>query len=159
MTYITGCDNGASLDFATQLDSKIIFTKYPGLELWTQSAPLPAITAIFPDIQGPRLRIPQASTSVAWENLNVTFLVLKNLSNYEIIHNWITDSINQKREDIVSDAVQIFMSGDKTPVKSVKYLNMYPISLSGLIQRTDEQAINYLQATVTFRYYFYKFES
>lgn len=158
MTAITGCENGGNLDFATQLDSTILFTKYPELTLFTQKAPLPPIRAIYPDIQGPRLRIPAPAQSIAWETVDVTFLVLKNLSNYEAIHNWIVDSINKPREEIVSDATQIFMLSDKTPVKRARYLNMYPIALSGLNQQVDTGNIQYLQATVTFRYYYYEFE-
>ncbi len=159
MTYITGCDDGGNFTFATSLDSVIKFTRYPELELWTQKAPLPSISAIFPDTQGPKLRIPNPPNSVRFNDLQVTFLVLENLSNYVRVHNWLTESHALAREDIVSDAMQIFMKGDKSPTGTVaKYINMYPVALTGLQQEVDTNQVQYLTATVTFRYYLYKFE-
>jgi len=158
MTYITGCDSGANLDFATNLDSTITFTRYPELQLYTQRAPLPPIAAIYPDIQGARLRYAHAAASVQWDTVNVTFIVLKNLSNYVAIHNWLVESIDKKREDITSDASQIFTTGDKVPVREAHYINMYPVALSGLNQNVDSGQIEYQTATVTFRYYYYEFK-
>lgn len=158
MTYITGCDSGANLDFATNLDSTITFTRYPELQLYTQRAPLPPIEAIYPDIQGQRLKFPHPASSVQWQTLNVTFLVLKDLSNYVAIHDWIVESINQKREDIISDASQLFTTGDKRVVREAHYINMFPVALSGLNQNVDSAQIEYQTATVTFRYYYYEFK-
>jgi hypothetical protein len=57
----------------------------------------------------------------------------------------------------LSDATLMILTNKNNPVTEVRFSNVFPVSLSGLDYNQQATDINYLTATVTFKYGIYEF--
>jgi hypothetical protein len=94
----------------------------------------------------------------------------EDLQNYMEIYNWITDigsTVDQSGyaklrsntqgggENATSDISLIVSDGLKNPNYEVIYVNAFPIDLGDLVFETSDTDINYVSASVTFKYTYY----
>ena len=115
--------------------------------------------------------IPLPGDKLQFADLNLRFLVDEGLENYMEIQNWLTslgypESFNQsayssksslafKSNNIFSDGSLIIMSSNQNPNLNINFEDMFPISLTELTFDSSLGDIEYLEATVTFRYKLY----
>ena len=76
--------------------------------------------------------------------------------NFDQYKNFEQASVNQRN---LSDATLSILSSKYNPNLRVKFQNMFPESISELQFSTTATDIDYLEATVTFRYSLYTVES
>ena len=103
--------------------------------------------------------------------MTVTFRVDEDLNNYLEIYNWLTgigfpEAFNQyavvsanvpgSGEGIYSDGTLMILNSAKRPNVEVTFEDMYPTSMTDLNFTTTISDIDYLEASVTFRYKYYK---
>lgn len=153
MSYIENCTPGGQFAAASGLDSILTFTKYPDLQLFMQRASLPAITAALPSLDGPRYQgLNEPPTKLLYEDLACTFLVQANYGNYLTVQKWMRDSMSEYKDTAVSDINQMFMTSDGIQVMQAKYIRALPYHLSALEYAIDTNDVQYLKATVLFKY-------
>jgi len=106
--------SGSSLDYADPTKFKFTTTKLPRVEFNCISANIPGVTLI--EITQPTrlmpIRIP--GNDMTFEDLNITFIVDEDLTNYRSVHDWMAglaqmDSDDKYRE-LVTDG------GDRMPL-------------------------------------------
>lgn len=139
-------------------------------ELMCQKANLPGISS--PDIPQPTTlgtTIPVPSLVASFEPLDVTFVVDSNLTNWKTLYSWIRNITNIKDatsnnldyQDWHIDATMMVYSapfkplGCNTPLLSIKYKNVVPTSLSGLVFQSDVTDGSLQKATCRFNYSYY----
>jgi len=118
--------------------------------------------------------IPYAGDHIEYDELNLTFNVNEDLSNYAELHTWITqlgfpDSYDQYREietkpkytgqGIYSDAYVMITSSANNPILKINFTDVFPISLSSIEMDTADTAATPISASVSFAYTSYKFET
>ena len=109
------------------------------------------------------LKIPE--TRVSFDNLEVTFLVDKNLENWREIQNWMKSiylvkdhtKILPDPKDHTSDANLILLNSAMNPNLHILFNNIFPVSLSGLDFDSSITDFTPFTATVTFAYDTYEF--
>ena len=109
------------------------------------------------------LKIPE--TKVTFDNLEVTFLVDKNLENWREIQNWMKtiylvkdhNKILPNPKDHTSDANLILLNSAMNPNLHILFNNIFPVSLSGLEFDSSVTDFTPFTATVTFAYDTYEF--
>ena len=109
------------------------------------------------------LKIPE--TKVTFDNLEVTFLVDKNLNNWREIQNWMKtiylvkdhNSILPSFKDHTSDANLVLLNSAMNPNLHILFNNIFPVSLSGLEFDSSVTDFTPFTATVTFAYDTYEF--
>ena len=163
-------------NFLSGIGFKFNLGKYPKVDFFCNTARIPEIslaTATQPtylkdiDVPGEKL---------TYGDLTIQFLVDENMENYRIIHEWITGlgfpETAQNFKDLTTDsagvrgAMEAFADGtlrilnsNFNEVAQVKFLDMFPVSLSSLDFDATQTDVNYFTAQASFKYTVYQLKS
>ena len=117
--------------------------------------------------------IPQPGDKLQFQDLNLRFLVDEDLENYLEIQHWLRglgfpDSLKEIYDwqrsnpnapsgplNYTSDGTMNVLTSSNIPNFKVKFLDMFPVSLSDLDFDATDSDIDYLTANVTFKYTIY----
>jgi hypothetical protein len=159
-------------NFLSPIGFRFTLAKEPKVSFFSNSCRIPEInlgTAIQPsylkDIDVP-------GDKITYGDFFLRFLVDENLENYMAIHNWITglgypetteEYLNlTTNEDGLRDPKEAFSDGSLRILNSnyrdvavIKFLDLFPISLSSLDFEANDTDINYFTAEVGFKYTIY----
>ena len=139
---------------------------FPKLNYFCQRVTLPGFGTSSPIDRPTRfasLKIPE--TRVTFDNLEVTFLVDKNLENWREIQNWMKriylvkdhNSILPNSKDHTTNANLILLNSAMNPNLRVQFNNLFPVSLTGFDFDSSVTDFTPFTATVTFAYDTYEF--
>ena len=168
------------LDYLSPTQFRFGIHQLPKVQFFTTSVNIPGINmgeAVFPT---PFKDIPIMGDKLTYEDFNLTFFVDENLENYMQVHNWLKglgfpESIQQfidlKRGDEYtpevgaksalneySDATLIIYNSNFNEISKVHFKDVFPVSLSTIEFDATAGDINYVTATVTFKYSIYNIE-
>lgn len=146
---------------------RFVLNRTPNINYFTYSVPVPTLTLGDYAQEDPFVALPLPGDKLRYEPLNLRFRVDENLQNYLEIHNWLVslgypESFDQsayrnntsafKSGEIYSDGSLIIMSSHHNPNLQINFEDMFPIALTELNFDASAGDIEYLEATVTFRY-------
>lgn len=151
--------------------------KLPEVSFFCQEVNLPGMTLGSPEFATPFSMQPIPGETLTYDTLNVKFLVDEQMHNYQSIFNWLTAlGFPQSYEQYVtyfsddqrglikelaknySDGTLSILSSNNRVVKTVQFVDMFPIALDSLVFQSDNSDVQYLVGNVTFKYGYYKFE-
>ena len=139
-----------------------------------QTANLPGISQATIDLNNPLNKIVVNSTKLQYENLNIGFKVDEDLNNFKEIHEWLTgitapqdfkqfenlqEDMNPfKRSGYVTsvDASLFSLTQHYMPNIEIVFVNLQPVSLSGLDFELTVDGIIKANASFAFDYYYIK---
>jgi hypothetical protein len=133
--------------------------KYPNAQFNIQTASIPEISVTATTFATPQRTIEIPGDTVQYDNFDTTFLVDEDLVNYTEIHDWIlgmaiepdTPNINKTR-----DMSLLTLDSHNNISREIKFIDAYPTSLSTLEFDAKVTDIEYLVASVTFNYSYFK---
>jgi hypothetical protein len=150
--------------------------KLPELNFFAQTVNLPGITLGSPEFGNPFQTQPIPGESLTYDQLTVQFLIDETMTNYQAIYNWIvalgfpndyeqyTTFINDDARGITSelatnysDATLQILSSNNQIVKTVQFIDLFPIAIDSLQFAGTNTDVQYLIGNATFRYGYYKF--
>jgi len=149
--------------------------KLPNLSFFCQSVNLPGITLGSPEFSNPFNVSPIPGETLTYDQLTVQFLVDEQMANYTSIYNWIValgfpesyqqyidfnENDNTNYGELAknySDATLQILTGNNNVVKTVRFIDMFPIGLDSLQFSGTNNDVQYLIGNATFRYALYKF--
>jgi len=150
---------------------RFVLNRTPNINYFTYSVPIPTLTLGDYDISTPFATLPYPGDKLRYEPLSIRFRVDEDLKNYLEIHNWLVslaspESFDQsaytsrsssafKNGDIFSDGSLIVMTSNQNPNIRIDFKDLFPVSLTELTFDASISDIQYLEATVTFRYSIY----
>jgi hypothetical protein len=150
---------------------RFVLNRAPTISYFTYSAPIPGISLGEFDVANPFVAIPYPGDKVRYDSLALRFRVDEDLKNYLEIHNWMIsigypDSFEQsahrgnrgvafKTNEIYSDGSLLVLTSNQNANFRINFQDMFPASLSELNFDASVSDIEYLEATVTFRYKLY----
>ena len=85
-----------------------------------------------------------------FSELSITFNVTEDMDNYIETFNWMHDSI--KQGDTTQDAELLILNSHNNVSKKIKFNGIFPTSLDSLEFNSQNESLEYLQATVSFKY-------
>jgi hypothetical protein len=148
----------------------------PELSFFCQTVNFPGITLGAPEFGNPFQVQPIPGETLTYDQLTVQFLVDENMANYQAIYNWIialgfpndyeqyaTFTNADERGAISelatnsSDATLQILAGNNQTVKTVQFIDLFPIALDSLQFSGANTDVQYLIGNATFRYGYYKF--
>lgn len=100
----------------------------------------------------PNIDLFKPGTRISYENLEMTFLVNEELTAWTEIYNWLQDNGTGNYRKSGAQAILTIYSNLNNPKIRVKYINVFPTSLTGLDFDTQLSADKHLSATATFRF-------
>lgn len=150
---------------------RFLINRTPNVNYFTYSAPIPTLSLGEIDIENPNVRLPNPGDKLRFEPLTLRFRVDEDLSNYLEIHDWLISlgypedqaqqsawkgysqgSVNNR---VYSDGTLVVLTSHKNNNIQVSFKDMFPVSLTELNFDASISDIEYLEATVTFRYSYY----
>jgi hypothetical protein len=147
--------------------------KTPNINFFVQSVTLPGITLGQIDVPNQLKVVPVPGDHITYGDLDVTFKINEDMSNYLEIFSWITalgfpDNPGQYRsieqrpsfsgDGIYSDASLTILSSAMNPSMRVEITDAFPTSLTPITLDTRDTSIEYIEATVSFRFLNYTFK-
>jgi hypothetical protein len=159
-------------NFLSPVGFRFTLAKEPKVAFFSNSVRIPEIT-LGTTIQPSYLKdVDVPGDKLTYGDFSLRFLVDENLVNYMAIHNWITglgypESTDQFKSlttnsDGETDLLEQFSDGslhilnsNYRTVATVKFRDLFPISLSSLDFEATDTDVNYFTAEVTFKYTIY----
>lgn len=153
----------ANKNFLSAHNFTFILKRTPNLNFFIQEVNIPGITVQSLEAPSPLQKLPQTGIQPLFNDLRVTFKVDEDFENYNEIYQWIkritvfnyaTLSLAPKEtgEWVKSDISLIIGNAAKNPNFEVTFLDAFPVSLSDLDFKYTESDVNYVTASVIFKY-------
>jgi hypothetical protein len=161
---------------------QLAIEKIPGTVFTAQELSLPGINFGVATQGTPMHQIPVPGDELTYSPFTMSFLVNENMSNYKQIFNWLyalghpetldnyaifheQESLRllgkyqpQNHSTLYSDGTLEILSNNNTENNNkIYFVDMFPISLSGLPFSTTVTDMQYLTCTATFMYSHFKF--
>jgi hypothetical protein len=113
---------------------------------------------------------------LTFDDLSIVFQINENLQNYILLYNWIVglgfpenneqyrnfiksqDSSTSELVKNYSDASLSVLTNSNNPNKIIRFVDVFPKSLSGINFTSNSSTINYAVASATFGFSYYYFE-
>ena len=162
--------------YLSPLGFRFVLNRTPKTNYFVQNVRLPTLTLGQFDLDDPFVKLPTPGTKLSFDPLDITFLVDEDMSNYLEMYDWLrglgfpesydeygnlvrqTTYAGSDNEKIFSDGTLMILSSHNNANIKVTFEDMFPIALSDLSFDSTLTDIDYLKATVTFRYKLYNLE-
>jgi hypothetical protein len=162
-------------NFLSPLGFKFILTEKPKIDFFCNTANIPGISLGVAIQPTPLKFLPIPGEMLEYEDLSIKFLVDENMENWLEVYNWMIqfgfpDSFAQYQQLLdedpqsigvqnaisgMSDATLIVYTSSYTPNLSVRYKNIFPVSLSSIQFESTPNDVQYASATAVFKYEIY----
>lgn len=154
-------------NFQSPLNFKFFIKKAPYLTFFVQKTAVPEISLQSAEQPNPFVTIPIPGDHITYDPFQLTFKVDENLKNYVEMHDWVRsmgfpDNFEEYSylsnrpsgtlNGITSDLQLLILSSSENPTFSVNFIDAFPIHLSALGFNTTDPTVNYIEATVSFKY-------
>lgn len=162
--------------YLSPLGFRFVLNRTPNTNYFVQNVRLPTLTLGEVDPENPFVKLPTPGTKLNYEPLDITFMVDEDMRNYLEINEWLVglgfpDNFGQYRRlveaneisatpstAVFSDGTLLILTSHQNANVKVTFKDMFPISLSDLSFDSTMSDVEYLKATVTFRYKQYTIE-
>ena len=155
--------------FLSPLGGKFTIKKIPTVNFFVQQVAIPSITMGETPVPTPFTKIQMPGDQAVFGDLVISFRVDENLDNYLELYNWMrailrvdgytdatawTAEANDPMSDdrVFSDASLIITNSAMNPNKEVKFVDVFPVSLSDVPFATTLADVDYVECTATFKY-------
>ncbi len=160
-------------NFLSPTGFKFVLNRAPKVVFFSNSASIPGLNLGVAIQPGYLKDIPQPGDKLEFGDLTLRFLVDEDLENYLEIQHWLRglgfpDSLKEIYDwqksnpnaksgplNMTCDGTLNVLSSSNVPNFKVKFLDMFPVSLSELDFDATDSDIDYLTANVTFKYTIY----
>ena len=154
----------------------LVFPKVTTMTYFLQSFDLPSLS-VNPAINNtPFVDLPRPGEKLQFGELSVSFIIDEELWAYQVIYDWLrgisfpcdfAEYKNMDRDSIssifavtpqYSDAILTILSGLNNPKLRIKFVNLFPTSISEIHFDTKESSENIIVATASFRYHLFNID-
>lgn len=159
-------------NFLSPVGFQFSLGKYPTVSFFCNSARIPEIS-LSQMIQPNYLKsLDVPGGLIEYGDLSLRFLVDEDMVNYTTVHNWITglgfpestkdfkdfitneDGVEDNKEQF-SDGSLLILNSNYRAVSTVRFRDLFPVSLTSLDFEATDTDINYFTAQVSFKYTIY----
>lgn len=151
-------------NFLSPIQFKMKFNSLlnPNVEYFVQRVALPEISVNGAPYYTPQRNIVMPGDKVEFAPLTVDFIIDEDMTNYREIYHWLTEivltnddsSTDYKARDLV---LQTYTSANNVN-REIRFVDAIPTSLTSLDFNLVQLDFQYMIATVTFQYSYFKFE-
>lgn len=159
-------------NFLNNNQFRFTLKRAPNVVFFTQSVPIPGLVMPIVNQPNPFVDIPRPGQRIEFEPLTLTFKVDEDFGNYLEIFNWIIamgfpDSFDQYKaltgqsgrqtprpgfDGVFSDGTLTVLDSSNNPNIEVKFIEMFPMSMTSLDLTNTVNDSEKIDCTVTFAY-------
>lgn len=171
------CPIPSTLNVATANGFLLSITKLPDIEFFCTEANIPGISLPAINMGFPLSTVPVPGDVMTFDDFEITFLISEDFSNYTAIYQWMIglgfpENTEQYKKFIntqqypargelakgYSDGFVMPLSGLNNPVKTFKFIDMFPVRLEQMQLSTKFSDVVYLSGNATFSYNYFRVE-
>ena len=156
-----------NLNFLSPLGFRFTLKRSPNVNFFCTDANIPSFDLGVVNIPTPFKNFPIPGDKPEFGSFRLTFKIDEDMINYMEIFNWMTalgfpDNFEQYRvqankskgsgEGIVSDGTLTILNSSQAASMEVQFQDLFPASLSDVNFTTADTTINYVTATVEFKF-------
>lgn len=152
--------------FLSPIGFRFSMQRLPHVNYFCTQASIPDVSLGQTEINNPFIKIPQPGDKLVYSPLEVVFRVDEDMKNYQEIYDWMQalgypDNFAQRRAiartqtsvgEVFSDGSLVITTAAYRPNIEIKFVDLFPISLSTLTFSVEGTEIEYLQASASFAY-------
>ena len=157
----------------SNINFRFVLRRSPNMDFFVQKANIPSLNLAIGKQATPFQNVKWPGNKIEYGDLNLTFLVNQDMSNYLEIYNWLTAIGLQDNFDgykalaangptspfrIKSDATLTVFNGVKAPGFNVTYSQIFPFYLGELQFDGTETKPKFLTVDAKFKYTDFQFE-
>ena len=163
-------------NFLSGIGFKFNLGKYPKVDFFCNTARIPELTLATATQPSYLKDIDIPGEKLTYGDLTIQFLVDENMENYRTIYSWLTglgfpetaqqfksqttnDEGTRDMLEQFADGTLRILNSNFNEVAKVKFLDMFPVSLSSLDFDATSTDVNYFTAQATFKYTVYQLTS
>ena len=158
----------SNISYLSPIGFRFTLSNFPEVTYFCQAANIPGISLAGVDFPTPMKNIQFSGDEVSFEELAIRFVVDENLKNWLSIYDWIigmgipdkksAEKYKKLKNEIklVADATLAVLTSNMNVQMEVRFLNMFPLSLSGISFDSSAADVDYVIADVTFQYDIYE---
>lgn len=178
MTILTRNPINTSLLQSTKF--RLTFERLPTMTFFCQTANFPGLSLTEIPRSTPFVDLYVPGEKLIYDTLNITFLVDEDMRSWIEVHNWMRaltfptefeEYVNLNKQSVgsniraqfqdkpqYSDAALTFYTNQNNANIRIKFIDVFPTSLSTIIVSTGDTAENIITADATFRFSYYNFD-
>lgn len=157
-----------NLNFLSPLGAKFEIKRLPTINFFVQAVSLPSVTMGEIDVPTPFTKLRKPGDQLIFGDLILQYRVDEDLVNYKEMYDWMrsitrvdnfeesTAWVNEgspmSDERVYSDGTLTIMNSAMNPNLVCNFTNMYPSTISELPFMTTQNDVDYIEATVTFKF-------
>lgn len=156
-------------NYLSPISFKVIVDRMPNVEFFTQRASIPGLSMGTPEQFSPLHRIYKTPDRIEYAELDLSFIVDEDMSNYGEILSWMEGmgtpeksdqfkNLNESAYGVVSDISILIENSARRPNIRFTFTECFPIALSGLQLDVTGSDVIYPEVSVTMRYTNMRFE-
>ena len=127
-------------------------------EYFCTAANLPGISLSPVEVPYKGVDLSMTGDTLTFDDFSITFNITENMENYIEIYNWMHNIIQaENAEGFKYDARLMILTSHNNVVKEIAFQEIFPSSLSAIEFNAQAGSIDYVQATVTFKYTLFEF--
>jgi hypothetical protein len=174
MTALTRTPQNTNLLQPTKF--QLVFDRLPTVTYFCQSANIPGINLGQAQLNTPMLDVFAPGNKITYNPFNIHFLVDEKMASWQELHAWfrsiaspesyeerkrltaIQNANKNQKLTSYSDATLTVLSALNNPILRVKFINMFPITLSDVIFDSSQSADDVISADAVFMFDYFNFE-
>jgi hypothetical protein len=157
----------ANINFLSPLGFRFKLKRAPNLNFFVTDVNLPQISLGNIELPTPFKLINIAGSKLEYGDFNLTFKLDEDMTTYFEIYNWLIaigfpENFDQYKglkesqrgtpNQLVSDATLTIMTSDMIPNIEVNFQDLFPTSIGDINFTTSDNDVNYISASVSFKY-------
>jgi len=160
-------DQPKNINFLSPLGFRFKLKRAPNLNFFVTEAVLPSISLAVSELPSPFKNIDIAGHKLSYGDFEMTFRVDEDMADYFEIYNWLIslgfpESFSQYQNlkdaqtgtpnTLYSDATLTILNSGMVPNVEVRFQDLFPIDISNIEFNVTDSDVNYITASVTFKY-------
>jgi len=157
-------------NYLSPVSFKVVIDRMPNVEFFTQRVQIPGLSTGAPQQVSPLHNIYKTPDRIEYAELDLSFIVDENMSNYKEILNWLEGmgtpessdqrlNLEEGKYGAVSDISILIENSSRNSNIKFTFTECFPISLSGVQLDVTGSDIIYPECNVVMRYTNMRFEN
>jgi|TARA_R110000851_G_scaffold230898_5_gene383700 hypothetical protein len=131
--------------------------KFKNSQFLVQLASLPTISLPPANFSTPLRNLGLHGDKIEYAPFECTFLIDEGLINYKEIHDWIlAQVVEDDTKKKTKDMTLSILSSSNNVIKQIQFVDAFPIDLTSIPFDATATDVEYMTASVTFQYSYYK---
>lgn len=172
---ILTCPVPSTVSFLTTNTFQFEIQKYPEVTYFVQEVQIPSLTLPNAMHTNPLSDVKVPGDKLAYEDLQIQFLVDETMTNYLSVYNWMiglgfpedhsqfTNLMNDARNgngtsesvQSVSDCTLNILNSDNLHIRKFTFIDAFPVGLSALTFNSTNSDLTYMVGSLTLAYSYY----